>query len=246
MYPELDNIRSQYPFIYGQTSNSAQLTLMQSIRCIQLCIYSQQPLQAFITAFSGAGLTIRITELTSLNNFDIHADSGGKFAAHQKLDSRNSFVQFSNNITTSGTCSLQLLPQVLQQLPRGLRLILYSHRPSSTANYSDSNSEQIAVSEQLNLLSGYNCETSVIQSGLLLTAAAGLGQGSPSARYMRQLTQSSVDYQDSYFAGVKAVNGISDKLHIEVSGSMWLTIDSKKSVTTLSINRSDEGANDTP
>lgn len=246
MCPELSNIRSQYPFVYGQTSDSAQLSVIQAIRCIQLWVYSQEQLRAFVTAYSSASLTIHIEELDSSNSFNIQVDSTGIFAPHQKLDSKNSFVEFSNPIVDSGTCNLQMLPQVLQQIPKGLQFTLYSHKVSSVANYSDSETQQIEVARQLNLLSGYNCQPSIVQNSLLLTAAAGLGQGSPSAHYMRHLTQPGVDYPDAYFAGVKAVNGISDKLHIGVSGSMWLTTTSNNGITVLGINKTDESANDTP
>lgn len=244
MLPELTNLQVSYPFVPYTGSDSDCAEFIKSIRYMRLYLYTQSPCTAQVVAFSQNGVTIHISGGIS---GQITADAAGIFAPAPELDSRNSFIEFSSPIQASVyNCQLQLLPQVICPVRSGLSITIPPSVPiDEVPIVRDSDSFPAEVypefTQQLIFSSGYNCQISVDNGMLRLFSAQGTGKGRPSAQEVRKLiqkNQNQVQFSDSYYYGMRAVNGITQELQLDVSPGLYLqpTLDGDDGLR-LAVNR---------
>ena len=244
MLPEINRI--QYPFVPVDNPTSTELQFMQNIKCMQIWVHTTKAVRAAVIAFSPSMITIRLEQSDSGEAVNVFCTSTGNFAQSDKIDAKNSFAVYARPITATATCHLQLLPEVICQIPQGLTLYTKSHKIKSVAVYSDSDSAEQWPYEDINFLSGYNFEPSIAGTGIVLAAGAGIGKGSPKASQVRNKINSyrqnpPEQHSDSYYQGLRTINGLTNDVSIQVSNGMYLQTTTSGTITTLEIKQK-EGA----
>ena len=237
MFPEIQSIR--YPFAEA-SSDSVQTSFMRGVKAVQIWVYSKRPLTAKVTAFSPAGLEFAVQQLGG-ETLTASCNAAGVFIDNPKIDTVNSFVEFSGTVNSSAYCQLQLLPQVLRQVPQGLYLTICSHKVQQYATSLSSDSGQAFnwTPDTINIVSGYNFQPSSGQ-GIVLAAGAGLGKGSPASQDMRKLLFDDIFYPNDYYDGLRSINGLTDDVSIQTTGSRYLRTNSIDKVTTMTIKNIQE------
>ena len=256
MFPELSNIQISYPFFLYTESDSVQAAFIKSIKYIRLFIYTQTALTAKITAFSPE--EIKLDFFSGQNKLDdahqVVINKQGKFIADPSfLHPGNSFIQFSdisdsNLNRTCQSCSLQLLPQVISPIKKGLQIVIPSSAPikqKAEIRGSDSFSASQLIfkpfNSQLHFISGYNFQPKITNGKLQLAASRGAGKGVPSAAIIKKLIYpNQIQYSDSYYTGLHAINGITNNVQFAVSAGMYLQQTSAEGQLNLTIKRRGE------
>ena len=229
MLPELRNIRSFFPFEYIQDASAVQLQFMQSIKNIKIWVYSQSVNSAYVSYFSPAYFTVILD-----NGVSIKIYQNGTFQNSTDIDTQNSFVEFSNPVTGTASCHLNLLPQVICCIPEGLHIQIGKNSVESTAQEAD-NIETLIDWDQptVQFIQGYNFQPSTADNIILLTAGANLGCGNLTAFQMRNLLQDGEAESDSYYAGLRSINGITSDLQIATSESIFMQTATRMTQTGL-------------
>lgn len=251
MLPEARNLKSQYPFVYKASASVAQKAFMQSIRYLSLWLYTQESVTASVVQFAPSYFDIKIqgTQIETVirvagNSFSILSEN----PQHKlKLDFSNSFVLYTSPISVTGTCNLELLPQVLILVPRGLQLKINTNKVKSKAQNGVIQSPIQWSDSSINFIPGYNFEGQAQNNALILTAGAGLGLGSPSAYIVRSTISDSDStiYEntesDSAYIGLRSINGQSGQLQFDTSTGLYFKTDitqqAEKVIATLKLYR---------
>lgn len=229
MLPELRNIRRFFPFEYLQNASADQLQFMQSIKNIKIWVRAQNVTGAYVNYFSPAYFTVVLD-----NGSTIKVSKNGDFQNSSDINLQNSFVEFSNYITATAHCHLPLLPQVVCCIPEGLHIQIGKNSIKEIAQKTD-NIETLISWQQpsIQFIQGYNFQPSSMNNTILLVSGANLGQGSLTAFQMRNLLQDGQAQSDSYYAGLRSVNGITPALQIDTSESIFMQTTTKMTQTGL-------------
>lgn len=245
MLPEIQNTKIQYPFLQLSPSDLTAKSFAESIKDIRIFFYSDQPVQAFVTEFSSSGITCQLTKTRSLATTVIQISSTGIFQG-ENIDRRNSFIQFSSPVTVQGTGRLRLLPQTVVCIPTELKLSISSRGIKAKAQIGQpqtSDSEIIAdVLVQPHFISGYNFIPFIDQQSgaVIFSAGSGMGVDKTSVSYIRhRIADCTSDsyHSDSYYYGLRTINGQADQILLEVSASMYMKTTLSNDTLNLVIQR---------
>ena len=224
MLPELKNIKTQYPFVWKNNYSTAEKDFIYSVRSLSIWIYTDFSVVATVTSFSPSGFRIKISGnseqtliLVSGSGFFIISQS-----PYIKLNIPNCFVEYSNTNSSTANCNLQLLPEVVSYIPRGLKLFINNNQIQKEARPSQVQDATEWNQSTINFIPGYNFEGQVLQNSITLTAGAGLGIGSPSAQQMRKVLQPDIIHPDTDYIGMRSINGQSGNIQLDVSSSLYL------------------------
>lgn len=243
MLPELENIKSYFPFVSGQQATATQQSFMQCIKTLKIWTYLQDVTTIYVSDFSPSYFTVNIQAGTDITAVKIFSD--GTFQNNENINRQNSFVQYSNHVTDTASCNLALLPQVICCIPKGLHIKIGKNPVTATAQiYSEI--QQIIDWQQpsIEFLQGYNFSPSIKNNTLIFAAGSGLGKGSLTAFQMRNLLQNGNAESDSYYGGIRSINGQTSQLQIDTSSGIFMqtttALTQEGMIQTLRLKRREE------